>query len=154
MRQATLCLLLRGNEILFALKKRGFGEGRWNGVGGKFDKEKGDKNILDAAIRETKEEIGVQIKNAENAGMMRFRFPHRPEWDQDVHLFLVKSWEGEPKETEEMSPKWFNFCDIPYDKMWDDDKHWLPLVLSGRKIKADFTFREGDKIDKFNIKII
>ena len=42
------------------MKKRGFGVGRWNGTGGKFDAGK-DKNILGAAIRETKEEIGVDL---------------------------------------------------------------------------------------------
>jgi len=62
MRQTTLCLLLKENKILFAMKKRGFGVGRWNGAGGKFDPERGDKHILDAAVRETEEEIGVKKK--------------------------------------------------------------------------------------------
>lgn len=60
-RQATLCLLIKDGKILLAMKKRGFGVGRWNGAGGKFDSEK-DKDILGAAIRETKEEIGVYVK--------------------------------------------------------------------------------------------
>jgi|TARA_Y100000031_G_scaffold61222_1_gene69064 hypothetical protein len=42
MRQVSLCLLLRENkdnrEILLAMKKRGFGQERWNGVNGKNDK--------------------------------------------------------------------------------------------------------------------
>ena len=35
MQTETLCLLMRDNEILLAMKKRGFGVGKWNGVGGK-----------------------------------------------------------------------------------------------------------------------
>jgi len=153
MRQTTLCLLIRENEILLAMKKRGFGVGRWNGTGGKFDPEK-DKTIIDAAIRETKEEIGVEVKRPEKVGFFHFRFPHKPEWDQDVSLFLAKEWEGEPKESEEMMPKWFKFSEIPYDKMWDDDTHWLPHVLKGEKLEADFIFKEGDIIDKHIIKIV
>lgn len=154
MRQTTLCLLIKEDKILLAMKKRGFGAGRWNGSGGKFDQEKGDKTILDAAIRETKEEIGVDVKNPEKVGLFHFRFPHRPDFDQDVHLFLAKEWQGEPAESEEMKPAWFAFSEIPYENMWDDDKHWLPLVLEGKKLEADFVFREGDKIEKHNIRIV
>ena len=31
---------------------------------------------------------------------------------------------------------------IPYDKMFQDDKYWLPLILEGEKIKAHFVFDE------------
>jgi 8-oxo-dGTP pyrophosphatase MutT (NUDIX family) len=160
MKQATLCLLIKPacaggeNKILLAMKKRGFGVGKWNGVGGKIDFEKGDKNIVDAAIRETKEEIGVSVLSPENVGILRFKFPHKPEWDQDVHLFLVKDWRGEPAESEEMAPKWFTFNEIPYEKMWDDDRFWLPHILNGEKLEADFIFGEGEKIENYNVKII
>ncbi len=153
MRQATLCLLLKENQILLAMKKRGFGEGRWNGTGGKFDAKK-DKTILDTAIRETKEEIGVEIKNLKKAAIFSFRFPHKPEWDQDVHLFLAKEWEGEAQESEEMKPEWFDFDKIPYEKMWADDIYWLPKILKGDKLKAIFSFAEGDKLESHKIEIV
>jgi 8-oxo-dGTP pyrophosphatase MutT (NUDIX family) len=154
MKQATLCLLVKDNEILLAMKKRGFGVGKWNGVGGKIDYDKGDKNIVDAAIRETKEEIGVLALNPDKVGVLRFKFPHKPEWDQDVHVFLVKNWQGEPEESEEMMPKWFALNEIPYEQMWDDDKLWLPHILDGKKIEADFIFKEGEIIDKHKITLI
>ncbi len=109
---------------------------------------------MDVLFREVKEETGVDIKDPEKVGVMRFRFPYKPEWDQDVHLFLVKNWEGEPQESEEMMPKWFKFQEIPYDQMWDDDKHWLPHILKGEKLEASFIFREGEKIDNHDIKIV
>ena len=69
MRKATLCFLIRENqdnvELLLAMKKRGFGMGKWNGVGGKLDLEKGDKDVVAAAVRETEEEIGVKIQKPE-----------------------------------------------------------------------------------------
>lgn len=154
MKQTTLCLLLREEEILLAMKKRGFGVGRWNGAGGKFDPEKGDKNILEAAIRETEEEIGVKVKNLKKVGFFRFRFPGNPDYDQDVSLFLSKEWEGDPLESEEMLPKWFKFKEILYKKMWPDDTYWMPHVLQGKKLKADFTFGEKDKILDYKINIV
>ncbi len=158
MRQATLCLLIKENqpekEILLAMKKRGFGAGKWNGVGGKFEPEKGDKNIVDTLLREVKEEIGVKLKEFKKVGFLRFYFPYKEEWNQDVHIFLAKSWEGEPKESEEMKPKWFRTTEIPFEEMWDDDKLWLPKVLEGKKLRANFVFREGEKITKHDIKIV
>ena len=158
MTQTTLCLLIRknqdGKELLLAMKKRGFGKGKWNGVGGKEDPEKGDINIVKAAMRETKEEIGVKIKKMEKVAVLSFYYPYKKEWDQDVHVFLVRDWQGEPIESEEMLPKWFKINDIPYNEMWDDDKHWLPQVLEGKKLKAKFTFAPGEKIISQNIKLI
>jgi 8-oxo-dGTP pyrophosphatase MutT (NUDIX family) len=153
MRQTTLCILKRNSdEILLAMKKRGFGINKWNGVGGKFDSTQ-DKDIFAAAKRETQEEIGVKLIDAEKVGVLRFRFPYKEDWNQDVHLYLASNWEGEPKESEEMRPQWFNVSEIPYESMWDDDKYWLPHVLSGKKVDADFIFREGEIIDNHNIKI-
>lgn len=154
MKKTTLCLLLREKEILLAMKKRGFGAGRWNGAGGKFDPDAGDKNILDAAIRETKEEIGVEIKNPESFGKFIFNFPANPEWDQEVSLFVAKDWVGDPKESDEMMPKWFKFEEIPYENMWPDDKYWVPHVLNNKKFNAQFTFGEGDKILDYKIDIL
>ena len=39
LRQATICLLRKNDEVLLAMKKRGFGVGKWNGVGGKVKAE-------------------------------------------------------------------------------------------------------------------
>ena len=155
MKQTTLCLLIKDDGILLAMKKRGFGAGRWNGTGGKFDPEK-DKNILDTAIRETKEEIGVEVNNLEQAGLFHFKFADKEKqsWNQDVYLYIAKDWIGEPEESEEMLPKWFTFNEIPYESMWPDDTHWMPHVLDGKKLEADFLFGEGDKVLDYNIEIV
>jgi len=158
MRQATLCLLIKEREndkkLLLAMKKRGFGVGKWNGVGGKIDPKKGDKNIVDATIRETEEEIGIRVKNLEKVAVLNFYFPYNQAWNQSVHVFLSKKWDGEPTESEEMLPKWFNTEAIPFEEMWEDDKFWLPRVLSGKKLKASFIFKKGEKITKQNIEIV
>lgn len=161
MRQVSLVLLIKESQknkkILLAMKKRGFGKGRWNGVGGKIDLEKGDKSVLCSAIRETEEEIGVKIKNPEKVAVMDFHFPEIPkekDFDQQVHVFLVKDWKGEPIETDEMAPKWFNIDKIPFDQMWDDDKHWLPHVLEEKKLKAKFVFDKEEKIADQNVEIV
>jgi 8-oxo-dGTP diphosphatase/2-hydroxy-dATP diphosphatase len=43
-----LVLVLKKSEILLGLKKRGFGEGKWNGFGGKIES---GESVIQAAIR-------------------------------------------------------------------------------------------------------
>lgn len=160
MKLTTLCFLIRKNqgnkELLLAMKKKGFGQGKWNGIGGKLDSNKRDKNIFDTAIREMKEEIGVKIKDMERVAILNFHYPYltNSEKEWPVHVFLVKDWEGEPKESEEMKPKWFKIKKIPFNKMWPDDKFWLPKILKGERIKAKFSFKPGELIDSYEIKTI
>ena len=123
------------------MKKRGFGQGRWNGAGGKPE---GNENITETAIRETQEEINVTPKNISQVATLDFYFKNKSEWNQQVSVFITHDWEGEPAESEEMKPQWFNINQLPYKSMWPDDTFWLPSVLSGKKIKAEFVFDDND----------
>jgi len=81
-------------------------------------------------------------------------FPDNPEWGQQVSVFLVSEWRGEPTETEEMNPKWFNKKDIPFEKMWPDEKLWLPLILEGKSVEAEFMFDKNESIIDQSLKIL
>jgi len=143
LKQATLCFLIREGGVLLAMKKRGFGKGRWNGLGGKPEQ---NETIKKAAIRETQEEIGVTPVSLRKVAKLDFYTPNNPEWNQQVIVFLVDKWKGEPKESEEMAPQWFKMEDIPFDSMWACDSHWLPKVLEGKTLTAEFMFDENDEI--------
>lgn len=138
MRDVTLCLLVREGEVCLGQKKRGFGEGKWNGFGGKVDGE----SVEDAAKRELLEEAGVEARVLEKVGEFEFWYEDMPEWHQRMHIFLIRSWEGEPQETEEMKPQWFMHADIPYESTWADDAIWLPRILQGEKLQGTFRFTE------------
>ncbi len=148
LRQATLCFLIKDDQVLLAMKKRGFGAGRWNGVGGKPD---GVETIIETAIRETREEIEVMPKEMELVAILDFYFLNKPDWSQQVVAYLSKDWGGEPKETEEMKPQWYNKDELPFDSMWPDDPLWIPLVLEGKKVKGEFLFGENDSILDHNV---
>ncbi len=144
MKIATLCFLIKNcsNEILLGMKKRGFGAGKWNGFGGKVGS---DESIEEAAIRELYEETNILANKLQKVGELKFIFPYKKEWNQIVHVFLAKEWKGHPKESEEMLPQWFNINNLPFEKMWQDDEHWLPLVLNGKKITATFIFNKDNE---------
>lgn len=157
LRKSTLVFLINKSEgnitdICLAMKKRGFGVNRWNGVGGKVDDQK--ETVEEAAKRETKEEINVSVKDLKKVAELSFYFPHNPAWDQIVHVYLTESWDGDPKESEEMRPEWFLLKDIPFQEMWSSDQFWLLEVLRGALIKGNFIFGEKDIIHSKEVQLV
>ena len=151
LKQATILLLLKDNEVLLAMKKRGFGMGKWNGVGGKRNP---GEDMIATAIRETREEIGVNPIDPKKVAEFNYLWPFVPaekNWGQQVWIFTATKWEGNPAETEEMKPKWFKFGDIPYKEMWSDDAIWMPKVLEGLLLKGSFMFGDNEKIDDYYV---
>ena len=144
--EATLLFLRRDDQVLLAMKKRGFGKDWYNGVGGKLDP---GETVEQAAVRECQEEIGVTPKDLEKVATLEFQFAKKdggPQPDMNVHVYFCEKWTGEPTETEEMAPEWFNVASIPYSRMWEDDPYWLPVALTGRKITGTFVFGPDNKL--------
>ena len=128
MKVTTLCYPIINNQILLAMKKRGFGVGKWNGPGGKLQ---GSETIEQACKREFFEETGARIKKMEHRGVVEFYYDQKSDWNQRCHIYVATEIFGEPQETEEMLPKWFSLNNIPYQSMWNDDPLWLPGVIDG-----------------------
>jgi mutator protein MutT len=148
----TLLFLQKEDELLLAMKKRGFGAGRWNGVGGKLDE---GETIEQATIRECQEEIGVTPIAFHKVAELDFYGGSTEEaWNMFVHAYMCTEWEGEPVETEEMAPKWYKINELPYKEMWADDIYWLPKVLGGESVKATFTFNEKDEITGSTVEVV
>ncbi|KAL6058175.1 Oxidized purine nucleoside triphosphate hydrolase [Balamuthia mandrillaris] len=143
LRLTTLCFCLRegGKHLLLGRKKRGFGLGKWNGLGGKVE---ASETIVAAAKRECEEESGLVVEEShlEKRGLLEFIFEGNPEWDNRCHVFVTSQWKGDPVETDEMAPQWWDVGSLPYDKMWPDDKIWVPIMLSGRRFAFRFFFRQ------------
>lgn len=149
----TLLFLRRDDEILLAMKKRGFGAGHWNGTGGKIEP---GETIEEALVRETEEEIGVTPTKWEKVAEHDFLLDTNTDqpYYMFVHTFFATTWEGEPTESEEMAPKWFKITDIPYDSMWPDDPFWIPQVLEGKKVVGEYTFGENNVLLSHDVKAV
>ncbi|NRA00842.1 MAG: 8-oxo-dGTP diphosphatase [Myxococcales bacterium] len=136
--RATLLFVIRDGEVLLIHKKRGLGEGKINGPGGRLEP---GETPLECAIREVEEELLITPVGVRFAGELRFQFLD----GLSIHgyVFTASSFEGNPTETDEAAPMWTPLDRIPYDRMWEDDRLWFPHMLDGRPFDGRFLF-DGD----------
>jgi len=139
----TLCLVVEEQRLLLGYKKRGFGEGFWNGFGGKVEN---NESIEAAVLREVEEEAGIGLRAVNQKGLLEFTFNDRPGEVIVAHIYRGEGLLGEPRESEEMSPQWFHLYEIPYDYMWPADRFWLPGLLEGKAFKGKVHFDENKDI--------
>lgn len=137
---ATLLFLVQDRRVLLIEKKRGIGAGKVNGPGGKIDP---GETPLESIIRETQEELCITPHEPRKVGELCFAMSDIP--DIHCHVFTAGSYDGDPTETEEAVPLWTAVDAVPYDRMWEDDRHWLPALLEGRTFMGRFVF-EGEKM--------
>lgn len=163
LRKVTLCFLVERNKILLAEKKVRFGKGKVIGVGGKLEK---GEDVLKALKREIKEELDIIPVELAFAATVNFYFPYEVEpfreketgktysWDQQVLVYLCRKWVGEPTESEELQPKWFSKDKVPFSRMWDDAKYWLPEILNNKKIFAEFLYGKDYKVEDYKMSVL
>lgn len=147
MRDTSLVYPVRADgKILLGRKKRGMGYGKWNGFGGKLE---AGETMRECAARELYEECGLRVMpgDLEIAADFYFHQPSAPEWSHAGVVYFARTWEGAPRVSDEMEPRWFAADEIPYDEMWEADRKWLPLLLAGQKLRGTIYFDEdGDHV--------
>jgi 8-oxo-dGTP diphosphatase len=132
---ANLCFIMRDGRILLIRKKRGLGGGKINGPGGRLE---AGETAMEAAIRETREEIGVTPTGVQEVGELFFQFLDG--YKLHVAVFAASGSEGDLIETDEATPIWTDIDSIPYHEMWQDDPYWLPLVIEYKRFRGFFVF--------------
>lgn len=145
-KQATICLAMRDGKVYLAKKKRGLGAGFYNGYGGKVGPNETPEQ---AAAREIEEEstVRIDVNNLKKVAEINFSELDKALFFCNVYTFT--EWTGKLQETEEMtSPDKFKETELPFDKMEESDRLWMPRVLGGERLSIDVIYSEGRKLVK------
>jgi len=151
-RYDILCHIIDDGKLLLLKKSAGlFGGGKWNGLGGKMRPTESPEQ---ACIREIYEESGLQVSNLKRHGALKFWFGNTNEPAILCYVFSTKSFKGQIREGQEGFLHWTSFDDVPYEEMWEDDRHWLPLLIEGKSFNGEFRFdKEGTKLISYKIEV-
>ena len=140
-------------QVLLGLRKKvsmGLGENLIAGVGGKVEE---GETVEEALKREVFEEISVSVTLCREMGKVHFLFPDRPDWQQEMTIFIVEEWEDEAKESKVILPMWVPINDLPEDQMWDDNLYWLPFVLKGKRVNGTFLYDTKGNVDEYILEV-
>ncbi len=120
-------------------KKNDLHEGKWNGLGGKFEPGETPEECV---VREVKEESGLLIKNPSLRGLVTFpMFDGKKDWY--VFLFTAYKFEGKLVDSCEGELEW-----IPNDKLldlnlWEGDRIFIPWLFQNKFFSAKFEYENG-----------
>lgn len=139
--RATLLFVIKDGRVLLIHKKKGLGAGKINGPGGRVDRGETPRQ---AAIREVEEELLVTPTGVTEAGELMFQFTN----NHSIHgyVFTATDCRGEPQETSEATPIWIPTAELPYHRMWADDRVWMPVMLAGKKFTGRFLFDDDQML--------
>jgi 8-oxo-dGTP pyrophosphatase MutT (NUDIX family) len=130
----TVCYIRRDGKLLLQLKDRGrFGAGYLNGPGGKVAPGESPEQ---AVRREVYEETGLRLDEVVFHGIMQFVFGMPEVRRLRAHVFSSLCLTGRARNRDEGKLRWYSERHLPYDRMWADNRFWLPVVLAGGTIEG------------------
>jgi len=141
---ATLCYVKdtfnKTTLMLHRVKKQNdYHEGKWNGLGGKFEPGEGPEQCC---IREVEEESGLQVIRPILRGMITFPlFDGKDDWY--VFLFVIPEWRGNLIESPEGNLQWIPDDELLNLNLWDGDKIFIPWLEKEDFFSAVFNYENG-----------
>jgi len=148
MKLATLCYVIdKKNDFTLMIyrnkKQNDYHEGKWNGLGGKFEPGESPE---ECAIREIEEESGLKVKSVTMKGFITFPlFDGKEDWY--VFLFTADEFQGDLIESPEGKLEWIPNGMLTEINLWDGDKIFIPWLLGDRFFSAKFNYRDGEFIN-------
>ena len=140
---ATLCYIKRDGKTLMVHRNKKLNdihEGKWNGLGGKFEAGESPEQCI---RREVEEEAGLVINNPRLHGLIMF--PNFKGNDWYVFVFTAKEFEGELIDSPEGRLEWIEDDKLLSLNLWQSDSIFLPWLERDKFFSAKFIY-DGDEM--------
>lgn len=121
--KTTLVYLIKDGQYLMLhriKKKEDINQGKWIGVGGKFEDGETPEQC---AKREVLEETGVTVHHFDYRGIVYFE--NTVCESEEMHLFTSTDFSGEIRECDEGKLQWINIADLYTLNLWEGDRIFL-----------------------------
>lgn len=142
MKLATLCYVMEDDKTLMLYrnkKENDYHEGKWNGLGGKFE---AGETPEECAIREVYEESGLLVKNPLLKGHITFpMFDGKDDWY--VWLYVFKGFEGKLIDSPEGKLEWIPNEKLTELNLWEGDQIFIPWLFEDKIFSAKFNYENG-----------
>jgi len=151
MKLATLCYIIDREKnctlMLHRIKKENdFHEGKWNGLGGKFELHETPEECV---IREIEEESGLKISSPRLHGLITFPlFDGKEDWY--VFLFTADKFEGELISSDEGHLEWIPNENLLSLNLWEGDQIFIPWLFGEKFFSAKFTY-DNKKLTDYSV---
>lgn len=150
----TICYIEKGGKTLMLYrnkKKNDVHEGKYVGIGGKFEFGETPEECI---IREIKEETGLTVNSLKYHGLISFpKFANDDNWY--MFIFSCRDFEGEVPEDRlddcsEGRLLWVDNDKVMDLNMWDGDRVFLEWVAAKKVFNAKIEYEDGE-LKRYNV---
>lgn len=144
MKLATLVYVKHAGKTLMihrVKKQADIHAGKWNGLGGKLESGESPEAC---AIREVREESGLEIKNPRYCGLLVFAGFKGEDWY--VWVFTADMFNGQLHDSNEGRLQWIPDEEIRNLPLWPSDHLFLDWLDAGKMFSARFEYNPQDEM--------
>ncbi len=146
----TLCYIEKDNKYLMlhrTKKENDLNEGKWIGVGGKFEKDETPEECL---LREVQEETGLTLTKYRLRAVITFILN---EWGAEyMYLFTANEFSGELRECNEGDLQWVDKNEVLKLNIWEGDRIFLKKLIEEDSFFTLKVVYDGDRLVESVIK--
>ncbi|MCL2881861.1 MAG: 8-oxo-dGTP diphosphatase [Coriobacteriia bacterium] len=147
----TECYIQQDDKTLMLYrnkKEHDINEGKWLGVGGKFEPGETPEQCL---LREVQEETGVTLTEFKLHGVMTFVTLDGSSEPLYIFIFTASAYTGVVGDCDEGTLAWIDTDKVPELERWEGDHLFWEWIVDGAPFFSAYFEYDGDVLSKHSV---